>query len=410
MIAALVYHRRRRSFLKGEAFLLPLFWVLSLSLCCQASASLWNEMTSPPSTEITLEWRQDPEDPSRWCVVLEGVDLNQALMRIDRKELEAAIRPAFKIYVIENGQRTESPVLARLEVTDDGWQLQPRFRLKPGVTYEAVLKENKFLEGGDQSKRLELKTEIPTQGTRLSHIYPSGDSVPENLLRCYLVFDAPMSKGYMGKYIHLYDDKKNEVELPFLLLDEELWNGSMTRLTLLLDPARVKRGLIPNEEMGRALQPGRTYELVIDAGWPDAQGQPLAEPRVKKWRVLPADYQQPEIGRWEIRAPMAQTREPLTVQFDAPLDHALAQRLITVTDENGGLVAGEVQLEKQETQWKWKPQSEWQPQSYLLLIDTRLADACGNSLRKPFEVLGESEKPAEPSKIIKLPFEVTAAD
>jgi hypothetical protein len=386
------------------------FGVLGLFVLFTSSASRGSPFDESGWTGITLEWRQDSDDPTRWYVELTGEGLQQAFSNVDPQDLQAKIQSTFSIYVVEDDQRTESPVLAKLQTTKGGWQLHPRFRLKPGVTYEAVFKENTDRPVSERSQRITLKPHTPTKATRLAHVYPSGDSVPENLLRCYLVFDAPMSKGYMAKYIHLYDDEKNEVELPFLLLDEELWNGSMTRLTLLLDPARVKRGLVPNQEMGRALQPGRTYELVIDAGWPDAQGQPLAESHVKKWRVSRADYQQPEIARWEVQAPRAQTREPLTVQFNAPLDHALAQRLITVTDHRGKTLAGEVQLEKEETRWKWTPQAQWQPQTYVLLIDTRLADACGNSLRKPFEVMSGSDKPAEPSKIIKLPFEVAAAD
>ena len=46
----------------------------------------------------------------------------------------------------------------------------------------------------------------------------------------------------------------------------------MTRLTLLLDPGRIKRGVRPLEEIGGALQVGRTYTLVIDDAWPDAKG------------------------------------------------------------------------------------------------------------------------------------------
>lgn len=410
MIVALDHRQPRDRQLRSLVFLLSMVGLVSLSPFWRTSTSRGQERTLTPREEITLEWRQDSNDSSQWFAVLSGPDLNQALRKTNRQELQEEIRSSFHIHVIEKGQRAESPVLAALEMADDQWQLHPRFRLKSGVTYEAVFKASRFLGGGERTKRLELKTESPREEPRLSRIYPSGDSVPENLLRCYLVFDTPMSKGYMAKYIHLYDDKKNEVALPFLLLDEELWNGSMTRLTLLLDPARVKRGLVPNKEMGRALQPNRTYELVIDAGWPDAQGRPLMESNVKKWRISQADYQQPEISRWKVHAPRARTREPLTVQFDSPLDYALAHRLITVADQDGRSVPGNVQLGKQETQWKWTPQAEWLPQSYSLLIDTRIADACGNSLRKPFEVTGASEKPDEPSKIIQLRFEVAAAD
>ncbi len=50
-----------------------------------------------------------------------------------------------------------------------------------------------------------------------------------------------MSRGDSYRHIQLRDAKGKAVELPFLELGEELWNPDMTRLTLFIDPGRVKR-------------------------------------------------------------------------------------------------------------------------------------------------------------------------
>ena len=34
------------------------------------------------------------------------------------------------------------------------------------------------------------------------------------------------------------------IELPFLEIDEELWDPAMMRLTLFIDPGRIKRGAV----------------------------------------------------------------------------------------------------------------------------------------------------------------------
>ena len=54
-----------------------------------------------------------------------------------------------------------------------------------------------------------------------------------------------------------------EVEGPFLPLDYEFWNADRTRFTVFFDPGRVKHGILPNKQMGRALKVGRSYTLLV---------------------------------------------------------------------------------------------------------------------------------------------------
>ena len=65
--------------------------------------------------------------------------------------------------------------------------------------------------------------------------------------------------------------------LPFVELEQELWNRDQTRLTLLFDPGRIKRGVKPNVDMGPVLLEGHRYTLVIDRDLKDANGAPLAK-------------------------------------------------------------------------------------------------------------------------------------
>ena len=67
-----------------------------------------------------------------------------------------------------------------------------------------------------------------------------------------------MSRGHIYDHIRLLDAQGAPVELPFLEIDEELWNAEMTRLTLFIDPGRIKRGVKPLEEIGPSLVAGQT--------------------------------------------------------------------------------------------------------------------------------------------------------
>src|SRR5690606_6065275 len=116
-----------------------------------------------------------------------------------------------------------------------------------------------------------------SEPARLIALYPTTSVVPENLLKFYLHFSVPMSRGEVYDRVRLFDTNGKRVEHPFLELSEELWSPDGKRLTLYFDPGRIKRGLKPRELFGPALIEGGEYTLKIDRGWPDADGRPLAE-------------------------------------------------------------------------------------------------------------------------------------
>src|SRR5207247_6148629 len=138
-------------------------------------------------------------------------------------------------------------------------------QLEPGVNYRAIFHPDRL--SGDRGKggdpimaafKAPSRASIPT--TVVTHVYPSADVLPENLLKFYVHFSAPMSRGHIYDYMHLRDDAGKEVEIPFL------------EITLFIDPGRIKRGVQPLEEVGPALQEGRRYTLVIDQVWKDGAG------------------------------------------------------------------------------------------------------------------------------------------
>jgi hypothetical protein len=216
-----------------------------------------------------------------------------------------------------------------------------------------------------------------------------------------------MSRGRIYEHIHLRDDREREVELPFLEIDEELWDPAMQRLTLFIDPGRIKRGVQPLEEIGPALQTGRVYRLMIDAAWPDATGTPLKKSFQRQFQVGPPDRDPPEPSRWEIRPPGSGTRQPLTVTFPEPLDHALAQRLIAVQADNGSRLPGEAAIEDQERRWTFAPAQPWPSGRYHLAVSTTIEDLAGNNIGKPFEVdLFEGVGRRITNETVRIAFEV----
>ena len=92
-----------------------------------------------------------------------------------------------------------------------------------------------------------------------------------------------MSRGGVYEQIRVRDGAGREIELAFLELDEELWDPSMTRLTLLIDPGRIKRGVKPLEDVGPVFEAGRNYSLSVAADCRDAAGRSLRRPG---WAII----------------------------------------------------------------------------------------------------------------------------
>lgn len=226
----------------------------------------------------------------------------------------------------------------------------------------------------------------PADPTRVVAVSPSAAEVPANLLRFYVEFSAPMREDVALDHIRLLDDSGRVVHDAFLALREELWDPSGRRLTLLLDPGRIKRGLRSHREMGAALAQGRQYRLVVDGSWIDASGRELAGPFENRLRVGGVDRTRPRPEDWTITAPRLATRDPLRVQFEKPLDHALAAALLRPIDASGAAIEGSVRLTDDDRVWMFTPTRPWSAAIVHIEIDTRLEDVAGNSIARAFDV------------------------
>jgi hypothetical protein len=288
--------------------------------------------------------------------------------------------------------------------TTNGLRFEPSYPLEPGMRYRVELDR-----AGAPSVVEVIEIPAANHGarTRVEAIYPSADQLPENLLRVYLHFSAPMSRGDAYSHLSLVDDATGEaVALPFLELEQELWDPAGRRLTVLFDPGRIKRGLVPNVEAGLPLIPGRGYRLVVSPEWLDAHAQPLERGFEKRFSVTESDFSSPVPPAWRIESPAAGSREPLVVSIGDPIDRALGLRLIEIVGSGQKVVSGEPALGERETRWTFTPSENWQAGRYRLQVEGTLEDPSGNSVLRPFEVLpGQPEDILGPA-VSYLDFEV----
>lgn len=283
-------------------------------------------------------------------------------------------REACPIYVGES----DSPVLGSYRVEGDALLFEPRFPFSPGITVRVACQ--------GEAERLKVPERVGHAPARVEKVYPSSGRLPENQLKLYLHFSAPMSRGEAYQHIRLENAAGKPVELPFLELDQELWDASGKRLTLFFDPGRVKREVMPNREVGQALMAGESYTLVIERSWPDAQGQPLAAAHRKAFSVVAADRKSPRPDQWRVEVPRAGSASPLVVRLDEAMDRALLDRELSVSDSGGRAVKGSVEIRSEETEWRFTPDHPWAKGEYSLIAGTALEDLAGNRIDRLFDV------------------------
>ena len=151
-----------------------------------------------------------------------------------------------------------------------------------------------------------------------------------------------------------------------------------------------------------AKQPDQQYTLHIGSDLTDAEGQPLGRAFSKVFRTSAEDHDRPLIEKWKIESPPAQTSRPLVLQFPKPLDRALLDRFLTVTDAEGKTISGRIEVGADERSWSFHPVEPWKPIGYTIVVDGNLEVLAGNNLLHPFDVrLDEPE--ALPPKLT-LPF------
>ncbi|MEM9738548.1 MAG: hypothetical protein AAF829_01675 [Pseudomonadota bacterium] len=212
----------------------------------------------------------------------------------------------------------------------------------------------------------------------VSDIYPTSAELPENILRFYVYFDTPMRPETVWPAISLVNGAGKKIDGVFLANNNDLWSPDRKRLTLLLDPGRVKTGLDASTSMGRAITEGGQYGLVVGTDAISNQGCPLKQPYIKSFIATASDQSVPAPLEWVNETPHAGRRDPLKLHLNDIHDHVSLAYRLRVKTLAGAAVPGRIDLAAFETEWHFTPQANWQLGDYVIAVDPTLEDVAGN--------------------------------
>ncbi|MDG1517452.1 MAG: hypothetical protein P8Q42_05450 [Flavobacteriales bacterium] len=215
-------------------------------------------------------------------------------------------------------------------------------------------------------------------------IYPSADSIPVNVTRFYIEFSKPMQEMNILKHVKLTNNKGENISGVFFENQYELWDNDRKKVTLLVDPGRVKKGLYARNNLGRAFDEGLNYTLTVDSFLLDFDNHNLVASFSKSFVATKEDTIPPKVELWKYSIPKCNTREPFIINFNDKLDHILAKSFLAVTF-NKEKIEGNIELNNNEQQWVFTPDKEWKSGDYKIFINKRLEDIATNSMNQLFD-------------------------
>jgi hypothetical protein len=297
-------------------------------------------------------------------------------------------------------------------IIERGLSIMGNYKVVPGqIVFEPVIPFSVDLQyfttfGDSVIHRFSFDDSNATN-TRLTGIYPAADTLPENLLKIYLEFSGPMREGEVYDKVYLNGPDGLPVRDPFVRLEPELWDYNNHRITLWIDPGRIKRSLMSSEAFGPVLETGNRYQLIVDSSWKDANGRALDQTYQKSFFVQSADRDKPATGRWEVKAPEALTKDALVIRFDKTMDFSTTLNSFKVFHPAGHRLKGLVTTGEMEKLWIFTPDQNWGPGRYHIKVKSILEDLAGNNLNRVFDrdLHLDSQQPAE-KEFYQIKFEV----
>jgi hypothetical protein len=302
------------------------------------------------------------------------------------------LKSIFRVTVAQvpsSGNGSLPDVSGRYLLVGDEVQFIPHFPFERDVRYRASFDPRPLgahLTAEPSMFEFQIPAkETPPALTEVTHIFPSSDLLPENLLRFYVCFSNSMQRGRALEEISVLDSDGQPVADALYRPPVELWDRTMRHLTVLLDPGRLKHWLGPNVQLGPPLKLGQEYTLEISSGMVDLFGRPLREPFRKHFRAGNAVRKHISVEHWKILPPVTGSRQPLVLIFASPLDWALLLHTITIEPADGSVIDGRVVVDHCERRWSFTPTSPWIAGVYHIRVGSSLEDVCGNSITGAFD-------------------------
>ncbi len=299
------------------------------------------------------------------------------LVTLKNKIIEVRIASGSKSDSLSiTNENSKTPILGNWKWISGSAIFRPLIPLPAG-------KQFKVFRNGKSTDSFGIKPKKQVPPSVLA-FYPSSDTLPENLLKCYISFSQPMRDNHIYDLIQISDKRGQIVEDVILHLQPALWNEEQTTLTLWIDPGRVKRDLIRNRNLGIPLKKGNSYTITVSKEWQAINGEKLQFDFRKYFHISGRDEEMPSTNKWNVKIPEAGSTKSLVIEFPESMDYRTTlEGLKIYRDEYE--VQGKTSMRDKEKKWVFIPKSKWTTGTYRIEVDPVIEDNAGNNLTRLFD-------------------------
>lgn len=291
---------------------------------------------------------------------------------------------------------------------------KPRFPPVPEQSYTVVFNAKQFakqLPNHPTLAKLTYQTGFyiePVEFEKIASVtasLPFADKVPANLLRFYLYFSHPMSLDNPYNYLTLLDENHQPVKDAFVELQQGLWDQKRTRLTVLIHPGRIKRGVGPNIKLGNVLKQNQRYRLILNKGFKDYRAVQMKNDFHKDFVVTEPIYKKLDLTQWTLYLPEPDSFTPLRINVERTLDPVLAHRMITLMDmSDHSIIAGKMSFNGVGNDYFFTPNQKWKSGTYRVQVENKLEDLAGNTLAWSFDEAMPQNNKIDHNRRHSIPF------
>ena len=333
--------------------------VLAIFLVMYLSACVWPGNKETP-TEITVQFAN--EKPIAVSIPVSFFPDSD----VDIEKLSVALKDA------------ETSILGDFKPVHNGVKFVPVVPFRRNVSYVVYYAKTTI-------SQFSIPGRSNIGAPFITNIYPTTDTVPENLLKIHLEFSEPMSELHSSKYVSLLAENGDTLSNIFLKLDPELWNYDHTLLTLWLEPGRIKKSLLPNILDGIPIEEGKHYTLSISKKWKSAKGVSLQKAIHKQIYVSSRDESMPEAEHWILTTPGPSTKESLRISFLEVLDFTSLLGSFKILDRDEQEIIGTYHILPGEMGIEFIPEHAWNAGQYTIQVEGSVEDLAANNLNRLFD-------------------------
>ena len=298
---------------------------------------------------------------------------HKQLTYFDRKPYE---KEALNVYLSD----AKNPILGKRIVENDSLIFIPIVPFSVNQSYKVVYKNEVY--------HFELPPLSISEPLTVLAIYPLADTLPNNILKFYFEFSEPLAEGQVYPKIQLYDANNQVIPEAFVNLGTELWDENRTRLTLWIDPGRVKTHLLRHDTEGEVLGENKTYHLKIAPDIVSKKGNVLKQEITKSFYTSQAIREALEYKKWQISG----SKNRIDIQTGRIMDYGTAKKMIQVFDKKSKQVAGKWGFGETETVLRFTPENPLTQGKYFLKINTLIEDVSANNINAPFDRNTKTQK------------------